>query len=124
MVDFDLTEEQIAIKAMASSFAQKNFQPNARIWDQEEIFPRMELQMAAELGLAGIYISEEVGGAGLNRLEAAIVFEELAAACPSTAAYLSIHNMVAWMVDNFGNDEIRHRFLPLLTKMELMSSYC
>ena len=124
MVDFDLTEEQIAIKAMASSFAQKNFQPNAGIWDQEEIFPRRELQMAAELGLAGIYISEEVGGAGLNRLEAAIVFEELAAACPSTAAYLSIHNMVAWMVDNFGNDEIRHRFLPGLTKMDLMSSYC
>ena len=110
MVDFDLTEEQIAIKAMASSFAQKNFQPNAGIWDQEEIFPRMELQMAAELGLAGIYISEEGGGAGLNRLEAAIVFEELAAACRSTAAYLSIHNMVAWMVDYFGNDEIRHRF--------------
>ena len=124
MVDFDLTEEQIAIKAMASSFAQKNFQPNAGIWDQEEIFPRIELQMAAELGLAGIYISEEVGGAGLNRLEAAIIFEELAAACPSTAAYLSIHNMVAWMVDNFGNDEIRYRFLPGLTKMDLMSSYC
>ena len=124
MVDFDLTEEQIAIKAMANSFAQKNFQPNARIWDQEEIFPRMELQMAADLGLAGIYISEEVGGAGLNRLEAAIVFEELAAACPSTAAYLSIHNMVAWMVDHFGNDEIRHRFLPGLTKMDLMASYC
>ena len=124
MVDFDLTEEQIAIKAMASSFAQKNFQPNARLWDQEEIFPRMELQMAADLGLAGIYISEEVGGAGLNRLEAAIVFEELAAACPSTAAYLSIHNMVAWMVDHFGNDEIRHRFLPGLTKMDLMASYC
>jgi len=124
LVDFDLTEEQIAIKAMASSFAQKNFQPNAGIWDQEEIFPRIELQMAAELGLAGIYISEEVGGAGLNRLEAAIIFEELAAACPSTAAYLSIHNMVAWMVDNFGKDEIRHRFLPGLTKMDLMSSYC
>ena len=124
MVDFDLTEEQIAIKAMASSFAQKNFQPNAGIWDQEEIFPRMELQMAAELGLAGIYISEEVGGAGLNRLEAAIVFEELAAACPSTAAYLSIHNMVAWMVDHFGNDDIRCRFVPGLTKMDLMASYC
>ena len=124
MVDFDLTEEQIAIKAMASSFAQKNFQPNAGIWDQEEIFPRIELQMAAELGLAGIYISEEVGGAGLNRLEAAIIFEELAAACPSTAAYLSIHNMVAWMVDHFGNDEIRCRFVPGLTKMDLMASYC
>ena len=124
MVDFDLTEEQIAIKAMAYSFAKKNFQPNAGIWDQEEIFPRMELQMAAELGLAGIYTSEEVGGAGLNRLDAAIVFEELAAACPSTAAYLSIHNMVAWMVDHFGNKEIRHRFLPGLTKMDLMASYC
>ncbi len=124
MVDFDLTEEQLAIKAVACSFAQKNFQPNAKIWDQEEIFPRLELKMAAELGLAGIYISEGVGGAGLNRLDAAIIFEELAAACPSTAAYLSIHNMVAWMVDHFGNDEIRHRFLPGLTKMDLMASYC
>ena len=124
MIDFNLTEEQLAIKAMASSFAQKNFQPNAGTWDQEEIFPRLELQMAAELGLAGIYISEEVGGAGLTRLDAAIVFEELAAACPSTAAYLSIHNMVAWMVDHFGNDEIRCRFVPGLTKMDLMASYC
>ena len=124
MVDFNLTEEQLAIKAMASSFAQKNFQPNAGTWDQEEIFPRLELQMAAELGLAGIYISEEVGGAGLTRLDAAIVFEELAAACPSTAAYLSIHNMVAWMVDHFGNEEIRYRFVPGLTKMDLMASYC
>ncbi|MFL2933670.1 MAG: acyl-CoA dehydrogenase family protein [Thalassobaculaceae bacterium] len=124
LVDFNLTEEQLAIKAMASSFAQKNFQPNAGTWDQEEIFPRLELQMAAELGLAGIYISEEVGGAGLTRIDAAIVFEELAAACPSTAAYLSIHNMVAWMVDHFGNDDIRYRFVPGLTKMDLMASYC
>ena len=124
LIDFNLTEEQLAIKAMASSFAQRNFQPNAGTWDQEEIFPRLELQMAAELGLAGIYISEEVGGAGLTRLDAAIVFEELAAACPSTAAYLSIHNMVAWMVDHFGNDEIRCRFVPGLTKMDLMASYC
>ena len=124
MVDFNLTEEQLAIKAMASSFAQKNFQPNAGTWDQEEIFPRLELQMAAALGLAGIYISEDVGGAGLTRLDAAIVFEELAAACPSTAAYLSIHNMVAWMVDHFGNDDIRYRFVPGLTKMDLMASYC
>ena len=124
LIDFNLTEEQLAIKAMASSFAQRNFQPNAGTWDQEEIFPRLELQMAAELGLAGIYISEEVGGAGLTRIDAAIVFEELAAACPSTAAYLSIHNMVAWMVDHFGNDEIRCRFVPGLTKMDLMASYC
>ena len=124
LIDFNLTEEQLAIKAMASSFAQRNFQPNAGTWDQEEIFPRLELQMAAELGLAGIYISEEVGGAGLTRLDAAIVFEELAAACPSTAAYLSIHNMVAWMVDHFGNDDIRYRFVPGLTKMDLMASYC
>ena len=123
-MDFSLTEEQIAIKAMANSFAKDNFLPNASLWDQEEIFPKEELRLAANLGLAGIYVSEDVGGSGLGRLDAAIIFEELAAACPSTAAYLSIHNMVAWMVDNFGNNELRHRFLPDLATMTTMSSYC
>ena len=109
-MDFTLTEEQKAIKKMAGSFAKSTFLPNAARWDQNEVFPRDELKLAAELGLAGIYVSEDVGGAGLGRLDASIVFEELAAACPSTAAYLSIHNMVAWMIDYYGNSQIRNRF--------------
>ena len=123
-MDFTLTEEQEAIKKMAGSFAKSTFLPNAARWDQNEVFPRDELKLAAELGLAGIYVSEDVGGTGLGRLDAAIVFEELAAACPSTAAYLSIHNMVAWMIDYYGNSQIRNRFLPKLTTMDKMASYC
>jgi alkylation response protein AidB-like acyl-CoA dehydrogenase len=123
-MDFQLSEEQAAIRDMARGFAADHFAPNAARWDAEEIFPVEELRMAAELGLAGIYVSDDVGGSGLGRLEAAIVFEELAAACPSTAAYLSIHNMVAWMIDRFGDTAIRERFLPKVTSMEAMASYC
>ena len=123
-MDFQLSEEQSAIRDMARNFAADHFAPNAAKWDAEEIFPADELREAAALGLAGIYVAEDVGGSGLGRLEAAIVFEELAAACPSTAAYLSIHNMVAWMVDRFGADDLRQRFLPRLTSMEAMASYC
>jgi alkylation response protein AidB-like acyl-CoA dehydrogenase len=123
-MDFQLSEEQGAIRDMARGFAADHFAPNAARWDAEEIFPVDELRMAAELGLAGIYVSEEVGGSGLCRVDAAIIFEELAAACPSTAAYLSIHNMVAWMIDRFGDTAIRERFLPKVTSMEAMASYC
>ena len=123
-MDFQLSEEQAAIRDMARAFAADHFAPNAARWDAEEIFPVQELRMAAELGLAGIYVSDDVGGAGLGRLEAAIVFEELSAACPSTAAYLSIHNMVAWMIDRFGDTAIRERFLPNVTSMMSMASYC
>jgi alkylation response protein AidB-like acyl-CoA dehydrogenase len=123
-MDFQLSEEQAAIRDMARAFAADHFAPNAARWDAEEIFPVQELRMAAELGLAGIYVSDDVGGAGLGRLEAAIVFEELSAACPSTAAYLSIHNMVAWMIDRFGDTAIRERFLPKVTSMMSMASYC
>jgi alkylation response protein AidB-like acyl-CoA dehydrogenase len=123
-MDFQLSEEQVAIRDMARGFAADHFAPNAARWDAEEIFPVAELRMAADLGLAGIYVSEDVGGSGLGRLDAAIVFEELASACPSTAAYLSIHNMVAWMIDRFGDTAIRERFLPKVTSMEAMASYC
>ena len=123
-MDFQLTEEQVAIRDMARGFAADHFAPNAARWDAQEIFPVDELRMAAELGLAGVYVSEDVGGSGLGRLEAAIVFEELAAACPSTAAYLSIHNMVAWMIDRFGDTAIREQFLPKVTSMQAMASYC
>lgn len=123
-MDFDLNEEQRAIQGMARSFAAEHFAPNASRWDREEIFPADQLRLAAGLGMAGIYTSTEVGGSGLGRIEAAIIFEELAAACPSTAAYLSIHNMVAWMIDNFAKDSVRTRFLPSITSMKTMTSYC
>ena len=123
-MDFQLTEEQVAIQDMARGFAAEHFAPNAARWDAEEIFPADQLRMAAALGLAGIYVSDDVGGSGLGRVDAAIIFEELAAACPSTAAYLSIHNMVAWMIDRFGGGDIRQRFLPRLTSMAAMASYC
>ena len=123
-MDFNLNPEQRAIQDMANAFATEHFLPNAAEWDEKEVFPEKELRLAAELGLAGIYTSENVGGAGLGRLDAAIIFEELSAACPSTAAYLSIHNMVAWMIDNFANDKLRRRFLPDITNMSKMTSYC
>jgi alkylation response protein AidB-like acyl-CoA dehydrogenase len=124
IVNFQLSEEQLAIRDVARAFAADHFAPNAARWDAEEIFPVEQLRLAAGLGLAGVYVSEDAGGSGLGRAEAAIVFEELAAACPSTAAYLSIHNMVAWMIDGFGDRTIRERFLPRLTSMQAMVSYC
>jgi len=123
-MEFQFSEEQEAIRDVARGFASDVFAPNAARWDAEELFPLNELRAAAKLGLAGICVNDDVGGSGLGRLEAAIVFEELAAACPSTAAYLSIHNMVAWMIDSFGGDDVRQRFLPKLTSMESTSSYC
>ena len=123
-MDFNLNPEQRAIQDMAKAFATEHFLPNAAEWDEKEVFPEKELRLAAELGLAGIYTSENAGGAGLGRLDAAIIFEELSAACPSTAAYLSIHNMVAWMIDNFANEQLRRRFLPDITNMSKMTSYC
>ena len=123
-MDFQLNEEQIAIRDLAQSFAQNHIAPNAAVWDAEEIFPVERLRLAADLGFAGIYVSEKYGGSGLGRLESTIIFEELSPACPSTAAYLSIHNMVAWMVDTYGNTQLREQYLPRLTSMKSMSSYC
>ena len=109
---------------MARSFAAEKLAPFAAEWDENEIFPVETLQEAASLGLAGIYVREESGGSGLGRLEAALVFEALSAGCVSTAAYLSIHNMVAWMVDRFGSDDVRDRFLSKLCAMDSVASYC
>jgi len=123
-VDFQLTEEQIAIQDMARGFATDEMLPHAATWDAETIFPVDTLRQAAALGFAGIYCSEAFGGSDLGRLDAAIIFEELATACPSTAAYISIHNMSSWMIDRFGNDEQRARMLPKLMTMEHFASYC
>src|SRR5581483_4197051 len=113
-MDFSLTEEQRAFQATARQFARDAMMPHARDWDENEIFPVETLREAAALGFAGIYVRDDVGGSGLTRLDAALIFEELAQGCTSTAAYLSIHNMVAWMIDVFGNPEQRGRWLPEL----------
>ena len=123
-MNFDLDEAQGAIKALAHDFAKSELAPHVVRWDAEGIFPKDALKHAAELGLAGIYVREASGGSGLGRLEAALVFEQLSAADTSTAAYLSIHNMVAWMIDAFGDDDQRRRFLPSLLTMGRFASYC
>jgi alkylation response protein AidB-like acyl-CoA dehydrogenase len=123
-MDFDLTEEQRAIQDLARQFAATELAPHAGRWDEEEFFPVETLRKAAELGFAAIYTRAEHGGSGLGRLEAALIFEELAAGCVSTAAFLSIHNMVTWVVDRFGNDAQRRHYLPKLVRMEWLASYC
>src|SRR3954468_14037287 len=123
-MDFNLTEEQRAFQATARQFARDAMMPHARDWDEHEIFPVETLREAAALGFAGIYVRDDVGGSALTRLDAALIFEELAQGCPSTAAYMSIHNMVAWMIDAYGAGELRERFLPKLCTMEHFASYC
>jgi alkylation response protein AidB-like acyl-CoA dehydrogenase len=123
-MDFTFSEEQRAIQEMARDFAAAEMAPHAAEWDEKAIFPVETMRKAAELGLAGIVVGEEHGGSALGRVESAIIFEELSAGCTSTAAFLSIHNMVAWMIDRFGNDEQRARYLPRLTTMEIIASYC
>ncbi len=123
-MDFTLSADQLAIQEMAETFAENEMAPFAAEWDEHYIFPKETLQKAASLGMGGIYIKNDIGGSELSRLESAIIFEALATACPSTAAYLSIHNMVAWMIDTYGNDEQRHRWLPSLISMDYFSSYC
>jgi alkylation response protein AidB-like acyl-CoA dehydrogenase len=123
-MNFEYNQDQLAIKEMAKNFAETEFAPYASEWDQNEIFPIETLKKAAELGLAAIYVNEKYGGSGLSRLDAAIIFEELARGCVSTAAYLSIHNMVTWMIDSHGSESIKEKFINRLSTMEIMSSYC
>ena len=123
-MDFQLTEEQRAFQDTAAGFAAERFAPNAARWDEEKIFPEAELRAAAELGFAAVYVGDDVGGVGGSRLDAVLVMEQLAKGCPSTAAYISIHNMASWMIDAFGSDEQRHRLLPKLATMEHFASYC
>lgn len=123
-MDFDLTEDQRAFQETARAFAASRLAPNAGKWDAERHFPAEELREAAALGFAGLYVDEAHGGTGLSRLDAALVFEELAHACPSTTAFLTIHNMVAWMIARCGNQEQRDRWLPRVLTGELFVSYC
>ncbi|TAK73816.1 MAG: acyl-CoA dehydrogenase, partial [Gammaproteobacteria bacterium] len=123
-MDFSLTQEQQTIREMVQQFAEKEMLPFAREWDEKHIFPSDTLRKAASLGLAAIYVRSDVGGSGLSRLDSVLIFEELATACPSTAAYLSIHNMVAWLIDQYGHETLRQTWLPKFVTMEVMSSYC
>jgi alkylation response protein AidB-like acyl-CoA dehydrogenase len=121
---FELSEDQRLIQKTARDFAAAKFVPFAAQWDEEETFPIPAMRQAAELGFAGIYVKGDVGGSELTRLDAALIFEELSAGCTATAAYISIHNMASWMIDRFGAEVLRKKFLPKLTTMELIASYC
>ena len=123
-MEFTLSEDQRAFQDTARDFAAEQMAPHAAEWDEQCIFPVEALRAAAALGFAGIYCGEAHGGSGLSRLDAAVIFEELAAGCVSTAAYISIHNMASWMIDRFGDDGQRARFLPKLMTMEHFASYC
>jgi hypothetical protein len=123
-MDFDLTEDQRAIQETARRFAQEKLAPFAGEWDEKAHFPVPTMREAAALGFAGIYVKGDVGGSELTRLDAALIFEELSWGCTSTAAYISIHNMASWMIDRFGSDAQRRKWLPKLTRMETIASYC
>ena len=124
MTQFDLTDDQLQIQDMARKFTADAITPFAAEWDEKHIFPRDTIKEAAELGFGSIYVSEESGGIGLGRLEAALIFEAMAYGCPSTSAFISIHNMVCWMIDRFGSAELKQKYLPAMITMDHMGSYC
>lgn len=123
-MDFALTEEQIAFQDSARDFAASELAPRAAEWDEEETFPLEVIRRSGEMGFLGLYTPEAYGGLGLPRLDSAIIFEELAAGCTSTAAYLTIHNMVAWMIASLGSPELAQRWVPPMVSGELLGSYC
>ncbi len=123
-MDFQLTDDQQAIFETARAFAAAELAPHSARWDEDKVFPVETMRAAAALGLAAIYVREDVGGSALGRLDAALVFEALSYGDVSTAAFLSIHNMASWMIDRFGSEDLRRRYLPRLTTMELIASYC
>ncbi|MCB1450008.1 MAG: acyl-CoA dehydrogenase family protein [Nitratireductor sp.] len=123
-MDFALSEEHQAIYDMALAFGMENIAPKAIEWDETGHFPIDVVRSVGELGLAGIYVREDVGGSGLGRLDATLIFEALSWSCPSIASFISIHNMCAWMIDTFGTEEQRQTWLPKMCSMEILSSYC
>ncbi|MCW3798530.1 acyl-CoA dehydrogenase family protein [Sphingomonas sp. BN140010] len=124
MQQFELTDDQRQIQEMARQFTAAEITPNAGEWDEKHIFPRETIRAAAELGFGAIYVSEESGGIGLGRLESALIFEAMSYGCPSTSAFISIHNMASWMIDRFGSDAVKGKYLPSMISMERMGSYC
>ncbi|HEY7807393.1 MAG TPA: acyl-CoA dehydrogenase family protein [Croceibacterium sp.] len=121
---FELTDDQLAIQEMAQRFTADAITPHAAEWDEKHTFPRDTIRAAAELGFGSIYVSEQSGGIGLGRLEAALIMEAMAYGCPSTSAFISIHNMAAWMIDRFGSQAVKDKYLPRLVGMEQFASYC
>ena len=121
---FALTDDQLAIQEMARRFTADAITPFAAQWDEDHSFPLETIRAAAELGFASIYVSEESGGIGLGRLDAALIMEAMAYGCPTTSSFISIHNMASWMIDRFGGAEIKSRYLPSLITMEKIASYC
>ncbi|MGN6584759.1 MAG: acyl-CoA dehydrogenase family protein [Rhizobiaceae bacterium] len=121
---FELSEDQRAIREMTAAFAADRVAPYALDWDRERYFPANIIRETGPLGFGGIYVREDVGGSGRGRLDAVLIFEALAAACPAFAAFISIHNMATWMIDSFGDEAQRQRFVPRLASMELLASYC
>jgi alkylation response protein AidB-like acyl-CoA dehydrogenase len=124
MTQFDLTEDQRAIQDMARRFTADAITPFAAEWDEKHIFPRDAIRAAAELGFGSIYVSEASGGIGLGRLDAALIMEAMAYGCPSTSAFISIHNMASWMIDRFGSQAVKDKYLPAMVTMARMGSYC
>ena len=120
---FQLTEDQRAIQEMAQRFTADNITPHAGEWDEAHHFPRDVIRQTGELGFGAIYVSEESGGIALGRLEAALIMEAMAYGCPTTSAFISIHNMAAWMIDRFGGQDLKDRYLPDLVTMDKLASY-
>lgn len=121
---FTLDDDDKVIVDAAREFSDKRIGPKAQEWDETHHFPKDVLREAAEMGMGAIYVSDDVGGSGMRRLDGVRIFEQLARGCPSVAAYLSIHNMCVWMIDEFGTDEQRQQWIPKLASMELFASYC
>jgi alkylation response protein AidB-like acyl-CoA dehydrogenase len=123
-MDFQYSDDERAIMEAAQAFAADELAPHSARWDEEKHFPVDVMRRAAALGFAGIYVKEDVGGSGLNRLQATLIFEELSRGDVATAAFISIHNMASWMIDRFGSTALREAYLPRLTRMDLIASYC
>ena len=123
-MQFALDEEQTAVRDMARAFAAEKIAPFALQWDEDKHFPKDVMRAAAELGMGGIYIRDDVGGSAMRRFDAALIFEALATGCPTTSAFISIHNMASWMIDSYGSNAQRQEWLPRLCTMELLASYC
>src|SRR6187549_2583849 len=121
---FELTDDQLAIQDMARRFTADAITPHAAEWDEKHVFPKDTIKAAAELGFASIYVSEESGGINLGRLEAALIMEAMAYGCASTSAFISIHNMASWMIDRFGSQAVKDKYLPRLVTMDEIASYC
>src|SRR5215218_5138215 len=124
MHQFELTDDQLQIREMAQRFTADAITPHAAEWDEKHIFPRDVIREAAELGFGAIYVSEESGGIGLGRLESALIMEAMAYGCPSTSAFISVHNMGSWIIDRFGSVELKASYMPSLVTMERIASYC